>query len=288
MSESLAFYLSTNTFSNPMFEEHTQQTAPNQAIYDEQRDRQTRKGSRLLARCAELCDNLLFSVKSKLFVLELNFKRSLRRVRSFAERQSFGLNAKPRSVHQQNQPIQPTPWLSDALETSRCVSHSDSVNGNSRDQRRGDKFWKSIGQAPDSRESLGLQKQKILNRLEQAVQAKRINQQRVVDPGVEFYKLLDRNEPNSGSGWREDAVSAERAKSGPRESPARDPKSLWLLSLAVGSKNKRQAGGIENNNLPTLGHSGLGFEASLPSCPSETEDRHLGRSEQSPSASGVS
>lgn len=170
MSDSLAFYLSTNTFRNPVFDEQFASSDDCQGSSGpEVKGRLGKLRSGLGARCSQLCDNLAFSLRSKLFVLELNFKRSLRRMRGFAKRHGLKLIPAPldgragqgKQVAGCQASMQQTPWMHGALGSA-----------SRRDER---KFWRKMG---DSRASLGIQKEKILSRLEQVVQAKRNSEQK--------------------------------------------------------------------------------------------------------------
>lgn len=168
MSESLAFYLSTNTFNNPVFDE---QLAADLCLDQRQpssREKVDKLESRLGARCSQLCDSLVFSLKSKIFVLELNFKRSLRRLRSFADRQRLRLVPGSSAWSASSQwarrkrvgdraGVEQTPWM------HRTLSSADES-----------KFWRKMD---DSRAPLDAQKERILSRLEQVVQAKRMSEQ---------------------------------------------------------------------------------------------------------------
>lgn len=174
-NESLAFYMSTNTFSNPIFvdaqpEPERDAEQPNKEPQRVEEPNQRRKkkdvsdGEDSFAHSGRwwaLYDGLAFSVKSKIYVLELNFKRELRRLKRFASDHlpSFMLPNKQRNP------------LSGAEKWS---SWSCSQN---RASLIKDEFWKEVEEL-SSRKALEKQQGKVLNRLEKVLEAIRSEQQR--------------------------------------------------------------------------------------------------------------
>lgn len=175
-------------------------------------------------RCLSFRDDLAFSARSKMYVLELNFKRRLQRLRRFARErlpwmflssgqrternilrnleQVIGANCSevPRRTMLMaaeaaalataarncsssqptgncNQPLNYQALHSDAISLrSHQLQQQQQLNQVRETKRnveleRDSKFWSKIG--PNSLEPFGVQKEKILSRLERTLQAKR-------------------------------------------------------------------------------------------------------------------
>lgn len=175
MNESLAFYMSTNTFSNPIFDaqvdpDSSQQEQQNEDTKIERssslnrslsssstasNDNENNNKEQQQRYWASFCDSLMFSIKSKLYVFELNFKRKLQRLKRFA------------SGHL---PI----WLLNNLNVLGGSGswRQQATASASFEYEDEDKFWEAI-QQPYSKVSFSIQQEKILSRLEQLIQAKR-------------------------------------------------------------------------------------------------------------------
>lgn len=163
MNESLAFYQSTNTFSNPAFDNGSEREYEQSKDEEEEKKKQDQKswlaskqkGSQQKLK-PSFCNNLAFSIESKIYVLELNFKRRLQHLRSFADKHlawMFSSRQTKRSFASRSQSFG---WHSDA-QASWKIS----------DKYADEKFWRrETFFEPKSRESLGKQQQKILCRLE--------------------------------------------------------------------------------------------------------------------------
>lgn len=182
-NESLAFYMSTNTFSNPIFVDAQPEPEANvkEPNKEPQRAKQLkqRKSKRDVSedgwdsfaddrhggRWWALYDGLAFSVKSKIYVLELNFKRELRRLKRFASDHlpCFMLPNKQRN------PLSGAEKWSCWLSSSSCSQNRASFIK--------DEFWKEVEEL-SSRKALEKQQEKVLNRLEKVLEAIRSEQQR--------------------------------------------------------------------------------------------------------------
>lgn len=192
IDESLAFHVSTNTFNNPAFDQNLADLANQVDLAECQITRKgtSKSSSRIVERQSKesgvrddrrettagqsfkssFAENLAFSFRSKLFVIDLNFKRKLRSLKTFAVRYF------PRILFQQ----------SAAATSSRRKNSSDNRTGTSFTNRNkiydsDEQFWKNIIVDPSSRKSLTKQKAKILNRLERALEQIRSQNRRDVD-----------------------------------------------------------------------------------------------------------
>ena len=186
MNESLAFYLSTSTFDNPLFEtslvednfESPEAERRNSnkhggegetAAVDRKPKPSCNKRSKQSA-WSEFCGNLLFSIRSKMDVLELNFKRKLRRLRKFASGHGptsvshNGFRTNCSEPTRRSRRMNESPWLS---TMDQCQTVVDKGPPSSYRE----KYWRKIGLS--SSDSFGVQQEKILSRLRQAVEEKR-------------------------------------------------------------------------------------------------------------------
>lgn len=154
MNESLAFYMSTNTFTNPIFASNFDESR--ECVVDE-RDRLNHEASTSTNRpWKKFCDSLVFSVRSKIYVLELNFKRHLKSLKRFTCNNFPAWTSARRSKR-----------AAPAVTGSKHEKPSSGVHFE-------DEFWRNI--EPSCKKSLDRQQEKILYRLEQVVQAKRHSQ----------------------------------------------------------------------------------------------------------------
>lgn len=181
MNESLAFYISTNTFRNPIFDadnindsnqenSHKQNSTlnPNEtnlmqcrnddnyATRSQQPDAKNNNNKLFTGRrrLSNICDNFAFAIKCKAFVWELNLKRKLKDLRKFCDKNL------PKVFHDQ---------LFHQQHADRDSIHTHR-KPNGRPRRKLDKyissFWHEI--EPDSPESLNKQQGRLLSRLEKA------------------------------------------------------------------------------------------------------------------------
>lgn len=169
INESLALHVSTNTFNNPTFDEDHIDSANNEApAVGLSSDRSPAQQQSKELGCnksglqkttnqsfgSNFADNLAFSIRSKLFVIDLNFKRKLRSLKAFV--------------------INHLPSLFDSTTSSRKSVSRNKARFMSRNKIYDcdEQFWENIVE-PSSRKSLGKQKEKILSRLERALEQKR-------------------------------------------------------------------------------------------------------------------
>lgn len=166
MDESLAFHVSTNTFNNPAFDQdHIESSADLPASPLDHRAEINQKKKKKEDRKRSFGDGLVFAIRSKLFVIDVNFRRKFNSLREFAARHLPALfEKKQRSA---------------TTSDKRMFANSRTRNSNKiHDSSSREQFWENILVEPSSRKSLGKQKAKILNRLEQALEQKRTQQQR--------------------------------------------------------------------------------------------------------------
>lgn len=207
LNGSLAFYTSTNTFSNPIFDvsqftdnngNDCKQEEGAAAGRQKQTGGQLEKDVSLVGRCANICDNLLFSIKSKMFVMELNFKRRLRSIKKYSAKNLPWLFHQDRRAisGRQTQFYSPTSQFYDSQQLEfnqqqqQVPIHQDLLYNN-------EKFWRNI--VPDCKKSLNVQQEKILSRLEQTVQAKRNNQSDYSDLNSSLNNLIQYSSTSSWS-----------------------------------------------------------------------------------------
>lgn len=204
INESLAFYMSTNTFNNPIFEaqfelDSSQEgeivsggsgcTEQNEVGRNQEELSRSSKSSSPSTTCkvsngnnnikqeqkqnnwTNFCDNLMFSIKSKIYVFELNFKRKLQRLRRFASGHlPSWLMTNIGSIKNHATAAATT---TSSGENIYVYENYDDMNDDEEEEEE-DKFWETI-QQPYSKDSLNVQQEKILSRLEQVIQAKRSN-----------------------------------------------------------------------------------------------------------------
>lgn len=108
-------------------------------------------------KCKNFCDNIAISLRTKFYVLELNFKRKYDRLKHFAGRQLSWLR---RVGHP----------FGFGMNLGYLGDFSSEESMMAAEQER-ESFWKDIG--PSSRESLNKQQERILNRLEQMIKENR-------------------------------------------------------------------------------------------------------------------
>lgn len=195
INESLAFYMSTNTFNNPIFEAQFELDSSQEgeivsgsscAEQNQEELNRSSESSSLSTTCkvsngnstvkqqqqqqnnwTNFCDNLMFSIKSKIYVFELNFKRKLHRLKRFASGHlPSWLMTNIGSIKNHA-----TAAASNSGENIYEYENYDDMNDGDEEE---DKFWETI-QQPYSKDSLNVQQEKILSRLEQVIQAKRSN-----------------------------------------------------------------------------------------------------------------
>lgn len=167
MNESQVFYMSTNTFSNPIFDPRvgpSSEEAPAKEVKDSKKGLTRRKLPRLSLkqRCSNFCDSIAFSIRSKMFVLELNLEKKLENFRKFANNHFA--------------------WITMRHNKRDCRKRQSKMESDRMDIRKS-KFWGEISAAPKSRKSLCIQQEKILCRLEQVLQAKRYKQKHSFNAG---------------------------------------------------------------------------------------------------------
>lgn len=194
INESLALHVSTNTFSNPAFDQDhfdgvncgynypaafaQPDTKPitGDAGKENGGDKRNRKeaagkprGQRTFTQTS-LVDNLAFSIRSKLFVIDLNLKRKLNSLRAFAVRhfpRVFASSSGGKFVGKtfdggSSHKMHGTSSRG-ACFMNRCRIHDSEMD---------EQFWENFVE-PSSRKSLGKQKEKILSRLERVLEEKR-------------------------------------------------------------------------------------------------------------------
>lgn len=137
INESLSYFMSTSSFSNSVIESDLPGMNHHQNIHEKAEIR----FPTWTVRCKKLCDNFNFSVKSKIYVVESNLRGKIRGLKNFFS---------------QHLP---------------CISAKYSEEADEPQDGFEDNFWKYV--EPNTRETLGVKKEKILNRLEQVIEANR-------------------------------------------------------------------------------------------------------------------
>lgn len=193
MNESIAFYMSTNTFRNPIFDIHSEQdeneienlspiggesTTTSQVQHQQSdssikvdgqhgcRDKRRRFSKLRVAEYSiatrqklnDFRDNLAFSIKGKIFVLELNFKRCLRRLKKFLDKNLPRISSDKQTGFS-NYNTGPNNYDADHFGSCSKLDKYIAINQEKM-------FWQKV--QPNSAKSLGVHQERLLSRLERA------------------------------------------------------------------------------------------------------------------------
>lgn len=190
MNESLTFYMSINTFRNPIFDtqnepfanddtplgqnilsqqqQQQQNDAPNTSATN--KEQQHKRFKRFInkshsaintkQKLNDFCDSLAFSVKGKVFVFELNFKRRLHRLRKFLDKNLPWILPNKQTRQRNNEHYHSSP--NNLYQQDNSHPEGGAAGYFDYDNY----FWKNI--QPSSPKSLEVQQERLLNRLEKA------------------------------------------------------------------------------------------------------------------------